>query len=68
MDRRNFLAASTAASLLPTTFARAQTPIAIKFSHVVATDTPKGQAAERFKALAEQRLAADGPRCRRVPV
>jgi C4-dicarboxylate-binding protein DctP len=32
----------------------AQTPIVIKFSHVVATDTPKGQAAERFKILAEK--------------
>ena len=32
----------------------AQTPIVIKFSHVVATDTPKGQAAARFKQLAEK--------------
>lgn len=30
-------------------------PILIKFSHVVARDTPKGQAAERFKQLAEER-------------
>lgn len=35
--------------------ARAE-PIVLKFSHVVATDTPKGQAAEKFKALAEQYL------------
>ncbi|WP_373629880.1 TRAP transporter substrate-binding protein [Janthinobacterium sp. 35] len=34
--------------------AYAQAPIVIKFSHVVATDTPKGQAAERFKQLAEK--------------
>ena len=34
--------------------AQAQAPIVIKFSHVVATDTPKGQAAERFKLLAEK--------------
>jgi C4-dicarboxylate-binding protein DctP len=34
--------------------ASAQAPIVIKFSHVVATDTPKGQAAERFKQLAEK--------------
>ena len=27
----------------------AQTPIVIKFSHVVANDTPKGKAAERFR-------------------
>ena len=32
----------------------AQAPIVIKFSHVVALDTPKGQAAERFKELAEK--------------
>jgi C4-dicarboxylate-binding protein DctP len=30
-------------------------PIVIKFSHVVATDTPKGKAAEYFKKLAEER-------------
>lgn len=29
-------------------------PILIKFSHVVANDTPKGKAAERFKQLAEK--------------
>ncbi|MBI3716649.1 MAG: TRAP transporter substrate-binding protein DctP, partial [Betaproteobacteria bacterium] len=33
----------------------AQTPIVIKFSHVVAPDTPKGQGAQRFKELAEER-------------
>ena len=30
-------------------------PIVIKFSHVVAVDTPKGLAAEQFKKLAEER-------------
>jgi len=35
--------------------ARAQQPIVIKFSHVVAPNTPKGQAAEHFKKLAEER-------------
>ena len=30
-------------------------PIVIKFSHVVATETPKGQAANYFKKLAEER-------------
>lgn len=30
-------------------------PIVIKFSHVVAADTPKGKAAEYFKKLAEER-------------
>jgi len=33
----------------------AQEPIVIKFSHVVAADTPKGRAAERFRELAESR-------------
>ncbi|HEX9181075.1 MAG TPA: TRAP transporter substrate-binding protein [Burkholderiales bacterium] len=33
----------------------AQAPIVIKFSHVVAVDTPKGKAAEKFKQLAEER-------------
>ena len=33
---------------------RAQSPIVIKFSHVVASDTPKGEAAQRFKELAEK--------------
>ncbi|MGE5615422.1 MAG: TRAP transporter substrate-binding protein [Bacillota bacterium] len=33
----------------------AQAPIVIKFSHVVATDTPKGKGAEYFKKLAEER-------------
>ncbi|WP_298015973.1 TRAP transporter substrate-binding protein [uncultured Castellaniella sp.] len=31
-----------------------QEPILIRFSHVVASDTPKGKAAERFRQLAEQ--------------
>ena len=35
--------------------ALAQQPIVIKFSHVVAVDTPKGKAAEYFKKLAEER-------------
>ena len=35
--------------------ARAEDPIVIKFSHVVAPDTPKGKAAEKFKQLAEER-------------
>jgi C4-dicarboxylate-binding protein DctP len=35
--------------------AQAQQPIVVKFSHVVAVDTPKGKAAEYFKKLAEER-------------
>jgi C4-dicarboxylate-binding protein DctP len=37
--------------------ARAQAPIVIKFSHVVAVDTPKGKGADKFKELVEKRLA-----------
>ncbi|MFL6707683.1 MAG: TRAP transporter substrate-binding protein [Massilia sp.] len=47
-----FLVAALAATVSFGAFA--QGPIVIKFSHVVATDTPKGQAAERFKMLAEK--------------
>ncbi|MBU1365891.1 MAG: DctP family TRAP transporter solute-binding subunit [Gammaproteobacteria bacterium] len=36
-------------------FAYAQEPITIKFSHVAAIDTPKGQAAEYFKQQLEKR-------------
>ena len=45
-------------TILLCTFAMAssaQQPIIIKFSHVVALDTPKGKGAERFKQLAEER-------------
>jgi C4-dicarboxylate-binding protein DctP len=35
--------------------ALADGPIVIKFSHVVAANTPKGRAADRFKQLAEER-------------
>jgi C4-dicarboxylate-binding protein DctP len=34
--------------------ALAQAPIVLKFSHVVASDTPKGKAAEKFRELAEK--------------
>lgn len=37
-----------------TATAAAADPIVIKFSHVVAQDTPKGKAAEKFKELAEK--------------
>jgi len=47
-------AAATAAIALPC-ISFAQAPIIIKFSHVVAPDTPKGNGAQRFKELAEQR-------------
>jgi C4-dicarboxylate-binding protein DctP len=44
-----------AAALALAGTAGAQQPIVIKFSHVVAVDTPKGKAAEYFKKLAEER-------------
>ena len=37
--------------------ALAQQPIVIKFSHVVAPDTPKGKGADKFKELAEKYTA-----------
>ncbi len=39
-----------------TTSVIAADPITIKFSHVVAENTPKGQMANKFKALVEERL------------
>lgn len=48
---RTSLAAIVAAALAVPAFAQ---DITIKFSHVVAPDTPKGKAAEKFKELAEQ--------------
>ena len=56
--RRRVLATAGAASAtigFPM-IARAQAPVVIKFSHVVATDTPKGKGADKFKELAEARL------------
>jgi C4-dicarboxylate-binding protein DctP len=44
-----------AAVALSATAAFAQAPIVIKFSHVVAPDTPKGKGAQRFKELVEER-------------
>ena len=51
------VSALAAASLITAAPASAQTaanPIVIKFSHVVAADTPKGKGAIRFKELAEK--------------
>jgi C4-dicarboxylate-binding protein DctP len=49
------LAAVVAAMLSLTGVASAQQPIVIKFSHVVAVDTPKGKGADYFKKLADER-------------
>ncbi len=40
---------------LPSSALAAAAPIVIKFSHVVAQNTPKGQAADYFKKIAEER-------------
>ncbi len=57
MNRRKFAlaAAGGLAAMAFSLNAPAQQPIVIKFSHVVAVDTPKGKAAEYFKKLAEER-------------
>jgi C4-dicarboxylate-binding protein DctP len=52
--RKLILAAASIAALTLVGPAAAQSPIVIKFSHVVATNTPKGLAAEKFKELAEK--------------
>ncbi|WP_286979220.1 C4-dicarboxylate TRAP substrate-binding protein DctP [Pseudomonas sp.] len=49
-------ALACALSLSIAGMAQAADPIVIKFSHVVADDTPKGQGANLFKKLAEERL------------
>uniref|UniRef100_UPI0031CF69E6 DctP family TRAP transporter solute-binding subunit n=1 Tax=Herbaspirillum sp. TaxID=1890675 RepID=UPI0031CF69E6 len=53
MKLKSLLFALSAAAIVSGS-AFAQQPIIIKFSHVVANDTPKGKGAERFKELAEK--------------
>jgi len=53
--RRAVLAAAAALAFVLPAASQAQAPIIIKFSHVVAPDTPKGKGAIKFKELAEQR-------------
>src|SRR2546423_7916826 len=55
--RKILIAAASIAALSLAGPATAQSPIVIKFSHVVATNTPKGLAAEKFKELAEKYTA-----------
>src|SRR5438552_938585 len=52
--RQLIWAAAAIAALAVTGPAMADGPIVIKFSHVVASDTPKGKAADKFKELAEK--------------
>ena len=47
-------AAATVLALALAGPAAAQAPIVIKFSHVVAPDTPKGKGADKFRELAEK--------------
>jgi C4-dicarboxylate-binding protein DctP len=57
MNRRQILKGSSALAAAAAVGVRpgfAQAPIVIKFSHVVATDAPKGKASEKFKELAEK--------------
>jgi C4-dicarboxylate-binding protein DctP len=52
--RKWLLAAAAAAIFVAPVAAMAQAPIVIKFSHVVAPNTPKGKGADKFKELAEK--------------
>ena len=54
MKLRNLLMTLAATAAIVSSSASAQAPIVIKFSHVVTADTPKGQAADKFKELAEK--------------
>ena len=52
--RSLILDAASVAALALIGPASAEGPIVLKFSHVVASDTPKGKAADKFKELAEK--------------
>ncbi len=54
MIRYLSVATAAAIALALTVSAQAQSPIIIKFSHVVAPDTPKGNGALKFKELADR--------------
>src|SRR3979490_3155515 len=55
MRLREFFALAACIAIACTGTVAAQQPIVIKFSHVVAVNTPKGKGAEYFKKLAEER-------------
>ena len=59
LTRRQFgiAAGASAVAIASPLPLRAQSPIVIKFSHVVADDTPKGKASLKFKELAEKYTA-----------
>jgi len=52
--RKWLLAAAAAAIFIAPVAATSQAPIVLKFSHVVAPNTPKGKGADKFKELAEK--------------
>ena len=52
--RHVVIATAAVAVLALATPAAAQAPIVLKFSHVVAPDTPKGKGAEKFRELGEK--------------
>ena len=52
--RKWILAAAAAAIFVAPGISSAQAPIVIKFSQVVAPNTPKGKGADKFKELAEK--------------
>jgi C4-dicarboxylate-binding protein DctP len=52
--RKMILALAAAAVIAAPSAVMAQAPIVIKFSHVVAADTPKGKGAVKFQELAEK--------------
>src|ERR1039457_4331565 len=55
MDLKTKFVFAVLAAALAASVVHAQQPIVIKFSHVVAEDTPKGKGSLRFKELAEAR-------------
>ncbi len=56
MKSLSLIVSALVASLTLVGAAQAQSPIVVKFSHVVAENTPKGQGALKFKELAEKKL------------
>jgi C4-dicarboxylate-binding protein DctP len=52
--RKGLIAAAIFAGVFAVSASQADTPIVLKFSHVVAPNTPKGKGADKFKELAEK--------------